>query len=85
MNVGGGTSISLTESIDLFGAFMKQIAGRNGHKIDRAVSLGITWSFRRQTLEDIVPVTAPPAAPQTAALTPARKSLLRCLCQKAGG
>lgn len=85
VNVGGGTSVSLNETLDLFGAFMKQIAGRNGHKINRAVSVGVTWSFRRRPSEEIAAPTAPSEPHELVELTPARKSLLRCLCQKTGG
>ena len=84
VNVGGGASFSITERLDVFAAVMTQIAGRNGHKIDRAISTGLTWSFRRRGSEPIVAVTAPSQAPRQAELTPARKSLLRCLCQKTG-
>lgn len=78
-NLGVGTSITLTESLDLYGSFVKQMAGRNTHQIDRALSMGVSWRFKRGRTEDLSAVTAPPAQ---VADRSARKSLVRCLCQK---
>lgn len=81
LNVGGGASFSVTERLDLFAAFLRQIAGRNGHKMNRSISLGVTWSVRRANL-DAVSVVAPPTPAQAADDAAPRKSLVRCLCQK---
>ena len=69
LNLGGGTAISISESIDIFGAFTRTVAGRNAHAIDRGISIGMAWSFRRAV------------APRT---TSRESSLAKCLCQKAG-
>ncbi len=69
LNVGGGAAFSVSESIDLFGAFSRTVAGRNTHAVDRGISVGMAWSFRRSG----------------AARTSSREnSLAKCLCQKAG-
>ena len=78
-NLGVGTSFSLTESLDLFGSYVKQMAGRNTHEVDRALSIGLSWRFKRGKTEDLSAVTAPPAP---VGEQNARKSLVRCLCQK---
>jgi hypothetical protein len=80
LNLSAGVSFSVSETVDLFASFMKQTAGRNTHEVAHAVSVGMSWAFRRR--ESDAMATAAPAAPTG---TAARKSLLRCLCQKAGG
>ena len=68
LNVAVGASISLTDSVDLFGSFMKTVAGRNGHAINRGISTGVSWSFQRKGPDQS-------ARGRTG-------SLARCLCQK---
>jgi hypothetical protein len=92
LNLSAGVSVSLNDSVDLFGAFMKQVTGRNTHEVSRAMSIGMSWAFKRQRADDVSDAaspSAPPSSPSTAgtASTPqtaARRSLLRCLCEKAG-
>lgn len=69
LNIGTGAAIEFTDSIGLFGSFLKQVAGRNGHEINRAVSLGLTWSFRRSS-EPLIRDSR-------------QRPLARCGCQKA--
>lgn len=71
LSVGGGASVSLNESVDVFASIMTQVAGRNGHALSRGINLGMTWSFKRQH------GSASPTTAQTQA-----SSLVRCLCQK---
>jgi hypothetical protein len=68
LNVAIGTSVSLTDSIDLFGSFIRTVAGRNGHAINRGISTGVSWSFKRKGVEQ--------------AARGREGSLVRCLCQK---
>ena len=94
LNLSAGASVSITESVDLFGAFMKQVTGRNTHEISRAISVGMSWAFKRTRTDDIAggAPAAPAVAPVNTASEPARgveptaakRSLLRCLCQKTG-
>ena len=81
VHVGGGASFSVTERLDLFGAFLTQVAGRNGHKINRAVSAGMTWSLRRANRGPGSAGGPPAPTPGADDAAPA-KSLVRCLCQK---
>lgn len=92
LNLSAGLSVSLNDSVDLFGAFMKQVTGRNTHEVSRALSVGMSWAFRHRR-DDLVTsaASAPPPSPGTSAAagpnapqTAARRSLLRCLCEKAG-
>jgi len=74
LNVGAGAAIDVSESIALYGAFLKQVAGRNSHELDRAITAGITWSFRRTQQDSLF-----------ARVYSRERPLARCLCQKAAG
>jgi hypothetical protein len=86
LNVGGGAAFSLTDAVDVFGSFSTQVAGRNGHAMDRGITMGVSWGFRRRVPGETASQTAPPSeAPETEAETTTAKrqgSLLRCICQK---
>ncbi len=70
--VGGGVSYSLTNSLDAYASLSRAVSQRNGHKLSRGVSLGLSWSF-----------TTGRAKKQNAAVvTTAEDSLARCLCEK---
>src|SRR5207249_6184298 len=47
LNVGGGGSFAVTESVDVFGSVMTNVANRNGHALNRGIDLGVSWSFKR--------------------------------------
>jgi hypothetical protein len=69
LKLGVGASIDLTEQLGIFASYGRQVAGRNGHEIKRAISVGVSWSFGSKTSPDF-------AANQA--------RLIRCACQKAG-
>ena len=69
LNVGGGASYSLTDSLDVFGSLLHAVAQRNGHELARGLQFGVSWSF-----------TTAHARKSTA--TVAENSLVRCLCEK---
>ena len=69
LNVGGGASYSLTEKIDVFGSMVRTVAARNGHLIDRGLSIGLSWSFSARRAKD-------------SAITRAQQSLATCVCAK---
>jgi hypothetical protein len=50
LNVGAGAAFEINESIGIHGSVLRQVAGRNSHQMDRAVSVGLTWTFRRKTV-----------------------------------
>lgn len=93
LNLSAGASVSITESVDVFGAFMKQVTGRNTHEVSRAVSVGMSWAFKRRRTDDTTmgastpspaPVSTAPEAARGVEPAAAKRSLLRCLCQKTG-
>ena len=70
LHVSAGTAVSITESLDLFASYMTTVAGRNTHAVNRGLSFGLAWSFRRSG----------------GSITRASRSVLaRCLCEKTGG
>jgi hypothetical protein len=69
LNVGGGAAYSLTERIDVFGSMIRTVAARNGHLIDRGLSMGLSWSFSARRAKD-------------SAITRAQQSLAKCVCTK---
>ena len=71
LNAGGGFAYSINDSFDLFGSFTRQVAGRNGHELNRGVTFGLSWSISRR-----------PKA--SATVTSREGSLGRCICQKSG-
>jgi hypothetical protein len=69
LNLGGGASFSLNDRIDLFGSMIHTVTGRNGHPIQRGLSVGVSWSFSTGRGRD-------------RAIASADRSLARCLCEK---
>ena len=45
-NVGLGTGWSLTPSTTLFAIYMEGVRGKNGHKMNQGVTVGVTYGFR---------------------------------------
>ncbi len=44
-NAGGGTTISLTRSIDIYGVWVSTLSGKNGAHAARSLAVGASWSF----------------------------------------
>jgi len=44
-NAGGGTTISLTRKIDLYGVWISTLSGKNGAQAARSLAVGASWSF----------------------------------------
>lgn len=85
VNVGGGAAFSLTDSVDVFGSLTTEVAGRNGHLMDRGATIGVSWGFRRGRASAADPSAMAPSSAASAGGgdTEARKgTLLRCICQK---
>lgn len=70
LTTGGGFAYSINDSTDMFASFTREVAGRNGHVLNRMVTVGASWSFTRRGKGKI-------AEQQEA-------SLGRCICQKSG-
>jgi hypothetical protein len=71
LNFGGGAAFALSENLDLFGSMLHTVVGRNGHPIDRGLSLGLSWSFSTARGKD-------------RAIASAEHSLSKCMCEKRG-
>ena len=58
------------------------VVGRNGHALNRGITVGTSWSFARKNKTSVV-ASRTPASPDSVT---ARKegSLIRCICQKSG-
>jgi hypothetical protein len=46
VRLGGGATLSITRSLDLYADYIKTVAGRNTHA-PRGITLGISWRFSR--------------------------------------
>lgn len=46
LNLGSGAAVSLTDSVELFGSFVKAVAVRNGHAVNRGITVGVSWTVR---------------------------------------
>lgn len=88
LTVGAGAAYSITDSLDVFGSFSRLVAGRNGHALNRGITIGASWSFSRKKPSEGITSTAPPRTPgsvpasQPQAQDRREGSLVRCICQK---
>jgi hypothetical protein len=76
VNLGGGAAYSLTDSLDLFGSFTRLVTGRNGHALDRGITVGASWSFHRSKGNAVASGAGAPAA-EYARATRKRRALAR--------
>jgi hypothetical protein len=44
-NAGGGTTISLTRSVDIYGVWISTLSGKNGAHASRSLAVGVSWGF----------------------------------------
>jgi len=44
LNIGGGASWTISDQLGIHGSYMRSIRGENGHKLDRGLSLGISYA-----------------------------------------
>jgi hypothetical protein len=82
LNVGGGASFSLGETVDIFGSIVTNVANRNGHALNRGIDVGISWAFKQRRTPSAADLA------RAAALTDRdadARSLVRCVCQRGGG
>ena len=45
-NAGLGTGFALTPDLTAFATYMQGIDGRNGHKVDQSITVGISYGYR---------------------------------------
>jgi hypothetical protein len=67
LDIGGGVSFALTDRVDFFSSLLRTVAARNGHALDHALSLGLSWSFSTKRANDRV-------------IASTDRSLAKCLC-----
>ena len=79
LNVGGGASFSLGESVDVFGSIVTNVANRNGHALNRGIGVGVSWTFKQHRAPSARDLAR--AAAMTDRDAEAR-SLARCVCQR---
>jgi hypothetical protein len=85
LHAGGGFAYSITDSLDVFGSFSRLVAGRNGHVLNRGVTLGASWNFTRGAARNAASAgTGAPASEYARTVARREGSLARCVCQKSG-
>ena len=86
LNLGGGFAYSVKDSFDIFASFSREVAGRNGHVLNRGVTLGASWSFSKKGKGDVVAAGTGAPSSEYARMTAAKRAttLGRCICQKSG-
>ena len=58
--LGAGGAFSINDSMDVFASFVRTVTGRNEHALDRAITVGTSWSFRRKSnAPDVITASAP--------------------------
>ena len=45
---------SISDSVDVFASFSRLVVGRNGHALNRGITVGASWSFSRRSKRDAV-------------------------------
>ena len=68
LNLGAGAAYSLSDKVDVYASMIRTVAARNGHLVDRGLSLGMSWSFSTRR--------------GARAISRAEQSLARCVCAK---
>jgi hypothetical protein len=85
LHAGAGVAYSITDSVDVFGSFSRLVAGRNGHALNRGITLGASWNFTRQTARRAAAAgTGAPSSEYARTIARREGSLARCVCQKSG-
>ena len=74
LDVGGGVQVTLTDRVDVFASYMRSLAGRNTHAIDRGITFGASWSFGGDRL--------PSLAGGSGGEEETDRQLGKCLCTK---
>jgi hypothetical protein len=85
LHAGGGFAYSISDSVDVFGSFSRLVAGRNGHALNRGITMGASWNFSRQSARHTTAAgTGAPASEYARTVARREGSLARCVCQKSG-
>lgn len=85
LHAGGGFAYSISDSVDVFASFSRLVAGRNGHALNRGITLGASWNFSRRSARSAAAAgTGAPASEYARTVARREGSLARCVCQKSG-
>lgn len=85
LQLGGGLAYSVSDAFDLFGSFLREVAGRNGHVLNRGITLGASWGFSGRSKGKASSSRSGAPTAEDARTTARREgSLGRCICQKSG-
>jgi len=79
LNVGGGASVSIRGSVDLFASVITNVANRNGHATNRGIDVGASWTFKRAGVPTARDLQR--AADETDRDAEAH-ALVKCACQR---
>jgi hypothetical protein len=79
LNVGGGASFSMRDSLDVFASIVTNVANRNGHATNRGIDVGVSWTFKRPGGPSARDLQR--AADETDRDAEAR-ALVKCACQR---
>ena len=79
LNVGGGASFSIRDSVDVFGSMVTNVANRNGHATNRGIDVGVSWSFKRSGAPSVRALAHAAAATDRDAES---RALVKCVCQR---
>lgn len=56
LDVGGGVTVAMTGSIDLYASYFATVWGTNGHKLRNGITVGAGWNFSpQQVFRKLVP------------------------------
>lgn len=81
INLGAGAAYSITDTLDVFGSFVRTVTGRNEHALNRAIAIGASWGFSRKRR---APDWGDGAAATDTVTARREGSLIRCTCQRSG-
>jgi hypothetical protein len=82
VKTGAGLSYSISDSVDLFGSYVRQVSGRNGHALDNGITVGASFGFTLRKPRPPAELTANRAQLDAPATARRQGSLVRCICQK---
>jgi hypothetical protein len=83
LHAGGGVAYSITDALDVFGSFSRAVAGRNGHMLNRGVTIGASWNFSRGPGRSVAAAgTGAPASEYARTVARREGARARWVCQK---
>jgi hypothetical protein len=86
VNAGGGTSWSVSDSIEMFGSIVRTVFMRNGHALSYSLSIGITYTFAKGAQSRAESAANHEATGDSCPIDGSNEktSLSKCACMKGG-